>query len=438
MQIDSIHLKNYRCFRQLELHLHPQLTVIVAKNGGGKTAILDALAFSLGLFVSALSNSKRVFHHSDVLKLKVRSTNLNEMEPQYPLELQTRGVFANQLQTWSRELTAPRRDPTRKNANKLVEYANSLRQDVQAGRLQDPLPLIAYYGTGRLWKTKNLTEGKGEHTKSRLSGYDDCLDPFSSYKWFADWLSYITKADIQQRQKNNTLSEFSELLGAVQQPINLCLSVAGWQGIEFNLGLNEVTAQHPEHGTLPVSLLSDGIRNMIGLVADIAYRIVKLNPHLGINAARETSGVVLIDEVDMHLHPEWQQLVLLNLRNAFPKVQFIVTTHSPQVLTTVAPESIRVLHWLKGQIHIEPVGFSLGAESRLLLEQVMNVKSRPPEVEFTKKLNEYLDLVDSDQWDTEKAKELRQFLDQSAHGFDPVLNRADSTIRLKKYNRTLQ
>jgi predicted ATP-binding protein involved in virulence len=438
MQVSSIHLKNYRCFRQLDLEFHPRLTVIVAKNGGGKTAILDAVAFSLGLFVSTLSSSKRVFHHSDVLKLKVRDTGLNEMETQYPLELQTQGVLAGRPQTWSRELTELGREPTRKNAHALIGYANALRQAVRAGELEPPLPMVAHYGTGRLWKIKSLTESKGEHTKSRLSGYEDCLDPFSSYKWFVDWLRYITRAEVQYLQENSTPSEFSRLLEAVRQPINTCLRVTNWQGIKFNLGLNEVTAQHPEHGTLPVSLLSDGIRNMIGLVADIAYRMVRLNPQLGIAACQETPGVVLIDEVDMHLHPEWQQTVLLNLQHAFPKIQFIVTTHSPQVLTTVAPESIRVLKWQAGQVDIEFVRFSLGAESRLLLEQVMDVKSRPPEVEVTKKLNEYLRLVDADQWDTEQAKALRRFLDQSIHGFDPILLRADSTIKLKKYNRTLQ
>jgi predicted ATP-binding protein involved in virulence len=94
-------------------------------------------------------------------------------------------------------------------------------------------------------------------------------------------------------------------------------------------------AHHDQHGELSVALLSDGIRNMIGMVADIAFRATKLNPQFGFLAAKETPGVVLIDEVDMHLHPEWQQVVLQSLTTAFPALQFIVTTHSPQVLTTV-------------------------------------------------------------------------------------------------------
>lgn len=81
-----------------------------------------------------------------------------------------------------------------------------------------------------------------------------------------------------------------------------------------------IVASHKEYGDLPVTSLSDGVRNMIGMVADIAYRAVRLNPHLLNQAVKETNGIVLIDEVDMHLHPEWQQLILQNIREAFPKL----------------------------------------------------------------------------------------------------------------------
>ena len=93
--------------------------------------------------------------------------------------------------------------------------------------------------------------------------------------------------------------------------------------------------EHPEYGRLPLSSLSDGVRNMIALIADIAHRCARLNPHLSEEAARQTPGVLLIDEVDMHLHPRWQQLVVDLLRKAFPSLQIILSTHSPHVLSTV-------------------------------------------------------------------------------------------------------
>ena len=86
--------------------------------------------------------------------------------------------------------------------------------------------------------------------------------------------------------------------------------------------------------------LSDGYRNMLAIVADIAHRAGRLNPQLMDKAATETPGIVLIDEVDLHLHPKWQRRVLNDLRTAFPKVQFIVTTHSPFIIQSLKPGEV--------------------------------------------------------------------------------------------------
>ena len=94
---------------------------------------------------------------------------------------------------------------------------------------------------------------------------------------------------------------------------------------------------------IPLSQLSDGYKGVISLVADIAYRMATLNPQLGMDILEKVDGVVLIDEVDLHLHPAWQQKVLNNLTDIFPNVQFIVTTHAPSVINSVKKENIRML-----------------------------------------------------------------------------------------------
>jgi len=174
--------------------------------------------------------------------------------------------------------------------------------------------------------------------------------------------------------------------------------------------------------------LSDGIRNMIGMVADIAFRSTKLNPNLGPYAARETPGVVLIDEVDMHLHPEWQQRVLGTLTEAFPRIQFIVTTHSPQVLTTVQKESIRVIEWKSGKVCITtPVHETYAQESRRTLEDVLNVSSRPP-LDINEKLHRYLQLVEDGNETLQDAVHLRSELEQVLGAGDSQLQLADMLI----------
>ena len=128
-----------------------------------------------------------------------------------------------------------------------------------------------------------------------------------------------------------------------------------------------------------MDILSDGIRTTIGLVADIAHRMAKLNPQLAENIATKTPGIILIDEVDMHLHPEWQQQILRSLKAAFPKVQLIVSTHSPQVLSTLRKENIRVLSSDDDDIWsaVEPLKSPLGHESKDALAYIMDTHPRP-------------------------------------------------------------
>ncbi|WP_036308746.1 AAA family ATPase, partial [Methyloglobulus morosus] len=188
-----------------------------------------------------------------------------------------------------------------------------------------------------------------------------------------------------------------------------------------------------EHGILKVELLSDGIRGVLAMVGDIAYRCIKLNPHLGLNAAEESHGVVMIDEVDMHLHPAWQQTILGNLIKAFPKIQFIVTTHSPQVISTVPGHQIRILEG-NHVLSVEEEG-TQGAEASRILKEVFGVELRAQHLEIVKKLNRYLKLVDDDKWDTSEALTLRQELDDWGRGHEPELVKADIDIRMKEYQR---
>jgi predicted ATP-binding protein involved in virulence len=153
---------------------------------------------------------------------------------------------------------------------------------------------------------------------------------------------------------------------------------------------------HPDHGLLPLSLLSDGVRAVISLTADIAFRCARLNGHFGELAAKITKGVVLIDEVDLHLHPAWQQRILQSLQVAFPEIQFIVSTHSPQVLSTVASSCIRLVfqdseeQWQA----VNPAQEVKGLESAVALNDIMGVNPIPPIAE-ARWLAEYTALIES-------------------------------------------
>ena len=175
--------------------------------------------------------------------------------------------------------------------------------------------------------------------------------------------------------------------------------------------------------------LSGGYRAVLTLAADLARRLARGNPH--IEEPLKSEAVVLIDEIELHLHPSWQQRILGDLRRTFPNAQFIVSTHSPQVLTTVVPEHIRELAYEDGRIVARPPASStFGAEAGEVLSVVMGVDERP-ENRFTTNLDRYRRFVASGKGESPEALVLREKL-QGVSPDDPALRRADLEIRQRK------
>jgi len=465
MKLKNIQITNFRCFDSLSIDLDEQLTVIVAKNGQGKSSILDAIRIGLWSFVSGFdlarnsqndpANGIRI---DDVRMLKMRD---GQTARQLPCKITLVGDYDINLigfeayrktWTWTRFRESERKGTKTKDniTSKRIKTLASVAQF----KISDPknpdtdLPIVGYYGTGRLWSQKRLTQDKISVKQDtdffmRLFAYRDCLDPASSYKHFADWFTWVFKSyreqQIKQLEKGIAFDEEStwkNTIQVVQQAIDSFLQeTTGWHSLEYSESHEKsLILNHDEQGTLKVELLSDGIRSILAMVGDIAYRCIKLNPHLGLNAAKETLGVIMIDEVDMHLHPAWQQTVLVDLCKAFPKIQFIVTTHSPQVISTVAGHKIRIL--ADNQAITGEPG-TQGAEASRILREVFGVELRAQHLEIVKKLNRYLELIDNDKWDTEEAITLRKMLDEWSQGHEPELTKADIDIRMKQFQRQL-
>ncbi len=472
MKLKKLEITSFRCFESLSIDLDEQLTVLAAKNGQGKSSVPDAIRIGLWPFVSGFdlahtgySDPANAISVDDVRTLLIKhdstirydqAARYDGMVRQLPCKITLQADVDTSLVdrkerawTWtrSRESEAPRTKTKDDRTSKTINIFASIVQD----QIRNPessdhnLPVIAYYGTGRLWNQKRLTERKskqGADFYMRLFGYRDCLDPASSYKHFADWFTWISECyweDKINQSKRGLSAEmdsvWSNIIHVVQQVTNTLLHETGWHTLEYSVSHGKtLILKHDEHGTLKVELLSDGIRNVLGMVGDIAYRGIKLNPHLGVNAAKESSGIVMIDEVEMHLHPAWQQTILGNLITAFPKIQFIVTTHSPQVISTVPGHQIRILDG--NQVYSAEEG-TQGAEASRILKEVFGVELRAQHLEIVQKLNRYLKLVDDDKWDTEEALTLRQSLDEWSHGHEPELIKADIDIRMKEFQRQL-
>lgn len=341
--------------------------------------------------------------------------------------------------------------------------------------LQEPdalfdLPLFGYFGTGRLHAQKRMTKAyRGQDDTlttdfyTRSFAYRDCLNPDSSYKHFRLWFIWAYQSYWEERLKAEQGSPTIKAIvtpsptrdaiiaagiyrsydfawrrvKAVQIAVdNVLKSNTGWHTLEYSISHEKsLILHHDEQGIMKADQLSDGIRSVLAMVGDIAYRCVKLNPHLGADAPQKTHGVVMIDEIEMHLHPRWQQAILPQLRRAFPNIQFIVTTHSPQVVSSVAAESIYVLD--NGKLYAAPDG-TQGAEASRILKRVFGTNTRPPDDPITKDLNAYLDLVYQDQWDTPAALNLRKTLDEAFRGEEPDLTKADLYIENRRWELDIE
>lgn len=423
MHIQKLELQNFRCYKQLEIDFEKKLTVIVGENGRGKTAIFDGVAIGLESYLAAFKKQTYHITAKDVHRAPIHDAQqrLIGMETRLPVGLKLEVVAYNHSYYCQKCYDE-------KGEHILEDTLGNLGTAL-AGTNDKTLPVLAYYGTSRLWQDSDLLIDKHKSLEDRAVGYEECLEPSASFNTFGKWLEHISQQDGLIYKMIQT---------AILNAVDSCLKSTGLHGLYYNSQLKALVINHPDMGEQLVSDLSDGVRTIISIAVDIAYRMIRLNSHLGNRVILDTPGVVFIDEIDMHLHPLWQQFIIHDLQTTFPSVQFIVTTHSPQVLSTVPPEAIRILVWDKDFKGVFNTDFSLGAESNQLLQDIQNVNTRPKELPIVKKLDRYLELVTQDKWDTEEALKLRQELDAWSKGREPLLVKADMDIRMRQFRRSRQ
>ena len=457
MRIDKLSLLNFRCFRQLNITFDEHITILVAPNGAGKTTVLDAVRLALFPFIRGFDASlyvkdKSLAIRTEDLRLVFRPEALN-MEMSSPAMITATGEWkSGKTATWMLDKRGEQPPHEDRMAAQLTRWGERLQKQVrdENNKQSVDLPLMLYLGTARLWYQERHYEPTDPdkliydivRSYSRLTGYDDCLSATSNYKQFEQWYNWLWRSyrEFQIKLLENPAVEpaegirvdkMKESIEVIQQSIN-CLTkdVTGWRDLEYSSSHNQqLVMSHPQNGKIPLSQLSDGLRNAVAMVADIAFRCVKLNPHLRGDAALKTHGIVLIDEVDMFLHPAWQQQIIKSLRSAFPQIQFIVTTHSPQVLSTVKRESIRLLEQDEngnGKA-LMPLGATYGEPSNDVLHSVMGVDPQPP-VKEKADLQKLTVWVDQGKFNEPEAQQLMAALQVALGDQHPQLQRLQRSI----------
>ncbi len=336
MKIQELGINNFHGFEHKVFEFNENFTVLIGENGTGKTAILDAISVAIGGFLLGLNDVDSRNIRSDEVRLKqTEHGKIINIEPQYPVTIKSTAIFNdNIIIQWERTLNSKSGRTTRINALDIINYSKKMQKKVASGN-EVILPVFAYHGTGRLWAHIKDTGDNLFETGSRFLGYKNCLNPISNEKLFLKWFKKMTLIEIQENIK---LGQFH----AVKKAIEECLKGLIVDNKEssdvkvlYNLNRDELQVNLEDGRRLPFGLLSDGYRNIIGIVADIAFRMAVLNPFLEECAVQQTTGIVLIDEIDLHLHPEWQRKVIGDFKRTFPRIQFIVTTHSPFIIQSL-------------------------------------------------------------------------------------------------------
>ena len=407
MRLESIKLVGFRGISDLELEFPEQVNVLVGVNGSGKSAVLDCTAIMLSRFIGRIRSSAgtgRYFVDSDI------SNGMSETQNKVTIRFQERSVYWSVTKTrrGRRKQTITRLDAMKKHIEQLH---SKLEKDEHSN-----LPVAVYYPVNRAVLDIPLRI-RIRHRFDRLSAYDQALSGEGrSFRVFFEW--FREREDLENEYRIDKPNYRDPQLRAVRMAIRKLLP--GFKKPKIKRSpLRMVVEKNGEE--LIVNQLSDGEKCTLAMAGDLARRMTIANPAM--KDPLETESVVLIDEVDLHLHPGWQRHIVSSLPGVFTNTQFLLSTHSPTILSQLKSDSIWIMEETQSGIIANRPEDAYGQAVDRILEDIMDVSARPREIE--KKLKQLFFSIEAG--NTKKAKRLLDCL-QKTIGADPALVKASVLI----------
>lgn len=417
MRLDQLHIQNFRCYEDATFDFQPGFNLVVGVNGSGKTSLLQAVATSFSDFAVSTGNQSNAGSGDEVRFVVDTFESGNRFERCFPLALKAKGdIFGRNH--WEFFMSRNGAPPL---ADISLDIGVGMAIDEINSKSGLDLNVLAFYRAGRRWTSENISAEFGAmHRVSRFDGYKDWFDAAINLTEFESWFIGKTLEQLQKISKyGHPKNGFDDELTWVNEAVKSALPEC--KGLQYDLTSRSLLVDF-EDVSFPFADLSDGQRGMVALFSDIARRMCILNPHMGKNVLKNTSGVVIIDELDIHLHPAWQRSIAPALKKAFPKVQFIAASHSPQIIGSLKPEEVILLD--TGATHPR---VTYGLDSSRVLEEVMGVSEREPEIETL--LSELFRTIEDNH--LEKAKAQLQLLKERAPDL-PEFAGAQALIRRKE------
>lgn len=437
MILTAMELTNFRCFESLSVSLHRYVNVFVGGNGSGKSTILDAIGLALAPILSHLpfeKKSKRsAIAPSDILLVgEDRAAPISHIVAHGKTE---RLEPISWVRTRYRDLSSTTRSLIASppaDTKELYRYLDRIT-DAHNENKQYTLPVFAYYGTDRAVNVPHnrLRQHVIPKYFRRLAGLDGALDTKTDFRRSIGWFDFLEQRELRA-QRDREIEGPLTALDSVREAVKQMVPDIRNPRIDGSTGRFAVDVRDPNGNDVKLHLdqLSDGYQVMLGVVMDFALRLALANPpERTPQEALASEAILVIDEIDLHLHPEWQQRVIADLRRTFPNTQLILSTHSPQVLSTVKAESIRAISQSGGVKVVEtPLFQTRGVDSADVLAGVMNVDP-VPRVEESKMLHEYRAMISDGTHDSPQGRDLRDRLVTHFGAQHPVILDCDRLIR---------
>jgi predicted ATP-binding protein involved in virulence len=391
MRIDHLELENFKNFEHLVADFGPGVNLFVGVNGTGKTALLEAVSVAAGSFFGDLAQNYQRYIRKE--EIRIHNNKRQELT-----SVKAKGILGGTNAEWTRVKTAEGKNtsggiaPAVANGKQVFLAFHSLDYSKLA-------PVIAYHSTQRLFKdSAQSAKQRYDVAAGRFNGYLKCLEEESIkpvlIKWLGNAVTNRATRLIQGILEPDLILENVEK--AIRQTVIELFGLPSDFALKIYVDVNELEGelvlQFGDDQPLPINYFSDGLRNMLFLVIDLVWRCSQLNPLLGFDdLCKKAFGVVIIDEIDLHLHPRWQGKIIPLLQRFFPNVQFFITTHSPQVVANFKGGTLFTIN----NNEIQRVGASYyGKEVATITEQLMGAPLRNEDVQ--RRINALLRQIDQE------------------------------------------
>lgn len=327
MEFSKVDVQNFKKFKSCHLEFRPGMNILLGENGVGKTTILEALSIALSDYLYGIPGVPKKGIEPHQVRFDVHSQgDVSQSKEYFSTKITSNIHLENEVaigEVTRRDNSAGSR--TRYLGKGIAMYAKKICNDQHS-----VLPLLAYYSTKRLAppKKENYAVKSKNRLDDRVCGYIGCLNDTLDLKAMRSW---CLDMELEAFHAEHPIKEY-ELFKRIVTSFMSTMTGDDFAPAIYYSRKKEDMVYRENGQAIPINFMSAGYQSLLWMIMDMAFRLAQENP--SIDDYRKVPGIVMIDEIDMHLHPAWQWRILEALHKAFPKIQFIVATHSPIIISS--------------------------------------------------------------------------------------------------------